>query len=90
MAGTLARCKGYDPTRFYISQECSRGLRKEPGRGLGLTKVLFHLVPTLFMVYLVYLIGNINTLPVIFFCKGSVLGHDEKTSKKKPVRGRQA
>ena len=69
MAGTLARCKGYDPTRFYISQECSRGLRKEPGRGLGLTKVLFHLVPTLFMVYLVYLIGNINTLPVIFFVK---------------------
>ena len=69
MAGTLARCKGHDPTRFYISQECSRGLRKEPGRGLGLTKVLFHLVPTLFMVYLVYLIGNINTLPVIFFVK---------------------
>ncbi|KAG2634245.1 hypothetical protein PVAP13_2NG156800 [Panicum virgatum] len=41
MAGTLARCKGHDPTRFYISQECSRGLRKEPGRGLGLTKNLY-------------------------------------------------
>jgi len=41
MAGTLARCKGHDPTRFYISQECSRGLRKEPGRGLGLTKDLY-------------------------------------------------